>query len=167
MQKIMNVYLIYLEYEKEFNLLGIQFPMTLKDIPKFERLNNVSISVYAYQAAGGQEGFIYPLKVTTEVNKRHVNLLLIADDDKSHYCFIKDFGKLVGSQYSSDNHKIYFCRFCLQGFSSHSAFKGKAQHRRTIEDMEKRLKEHEERCFAFAAQRTEYPDDPILKFDNI
>ena len=33
--------------------------------------------------------------------------------------------------------------------------------------MEKRLNEHEERTFAFAAQRTEYPDDPILKFENI
>ena len=33
--------------------------------------------------------------------------------------------------------------------------------------MEKRLKEHEERCFAFAAQRTEFPDIPILKFENI
>ena len=75
--------------------------MTLKDIPKFERLNNVSISGYAYQAAGGQEGFIYPLKVSKEVNERHVNLLLIADDDTNHYndtnhyCFIKDFGKSV------------------------------------------------------------------------
>ena len=33
--------------------------------------------------------------------------------------------------------------------------------------MKKRLKEHEERCFAFVAQRTEYPVDPILKFENI
>ena len=142
----------YLEYEKEFNLQGIQFPMTLKDIPKFERLNNVSISVYAYQAAGGQEGFIYP-KVSKEVNERHVNLLLIADDDTNHYCFIKDFGTLLGSQYSSAINKTYFCRFCLHGFSSHSAFK--------------RLRKHEERCFTFAAQRIEYPDDPILKFENI
>ena len=86
----------YLEYEKEFNLQGIQFPMALKDIPKFERLNNVSISVYAYQE--GQEGFICPLKVSKEVNEPHVNLLLIADDDTNHYCFIKDNGRLVGSQ---------------------------------------------------------------------
>ena len=97
--------------------------------------------------------------MSKEVNERH--------DDTNHYCFIKDFGKLGGSQYSSADNKTYFCRFCLHGFSSHSAFKGKAQHRRTVEDMEKRLKEHEERCFAFAAQRTEYPDDPILKFENI
>ena len=74
---------------------------------------------------------------------------------------------MVGSQYSSANHKTYFCRSCLHGFSSHSATRGKAQHRRTNEDMENRLKEHEERCFAFAAQRTEFPDDPILKFENI
>ena len=88
--------------------------MTLKDIPKFERLNNVSISVYAYHEGkpGGQEGFIYPLKVSKEVNERHIDLLLIAADDINHYCFIKDFGKLVGSQYSSANKKTYFCRFC-------------------------------------------------------
>ena len=47
-----------------------------------------------------------------EMNDRHVNLLLVADDDMNHYCSIKYFGRLVGSQYSSDNHKIYFCRFC-------------------------------------------------------
>ena len=138
--------------------------MTLKDIPKFERLNNVSISVYVYQAAGGPEGFIYPLKVSKEVNEHHVNLLLIAADNTNHYCFIKDFGRLVLSQYLSANN---FCRFCLHRFSSHSAPQGKAQHRRTVEDMEKRLKEHEEHCFAYAAQQTEYPDDPILKFENI
>ena len=120
------------------------------------------VSVYAYQ-----EGFIYPLKVSKEVNERHVNLLLIAGDDTNHYCFIKDFGKLVGSQYSSANHKTYFCRLCLHGFSRHFATRGKSQHRRTNEDMGKRLKEHEERCFAFACQRTEFPDDPILKFENI
>ena len=96
----------YLEYEKEFNLQGVQFPMALKDIPKFERLNNVSVSVYAWD----QEGFIYPLKGLTEVNKRHVNLLLIAADDTNHYCFIKDFSKLVGSQYSSANLQILFTR---------------------------------------------------------
>ena len=92
--------------------------MALKDIPKFEKANNVSISVYGYQEGKeGQEGFVYHLKVSKEVNERRVNLLLIADDDTNHSCFIKNFGRLVGSQYSSDNHKAYFCRFCLHGFS--------------------------------------------------
>ena len=73
--------------------------------------------------------------MSKEVNGRHVNLLLIADDDTNHYCFFKDFGKLVGSQYSSAKEKTYFGRFCLHGFSSHSTSKGKAQHRRTDEEM--------------------------------
>ena len=33
--------------------------------------------------------------------------------------------------------------------------------------MEKKLEEHEESCFAFAAQRTKCPDDPIAEFENI
>ena len=77
--------------------------------------------------------------MSKEVNERHANLLLIADDDTNHYCFIKDFGKLVGSQYSSTKDETYFCRFCLHEFSSHSAPRGKAKHRRTIEDTEKEI----------------------------
>ena len=46
-----------LDYEKEFNFQGISFPMALKDIPKFEKANNLSIG------KEDQEGFIYPLKV--------------------------------------------------------------------------------------------------------
>ena len=49
MQYIVSVYLITWECEKEFNLQGISFPMALKDIPKFEKANNVLISVYGYQ----------------------------------------------------------------------------------------------------------------------
>ena len=60
----------YLEYEKEFNLQDISFPMALKDIPKFEKAINVSIFAYWYQEGKeGQERFVYPLKVTKEVNE--------------------------------------------------------------------------------------------------
>ena len=56
--------------------------MDLKDIPEFEKVNNVSISVYGYQEGKeDREGFVNPLKVSKEVNKQHVDLLLIANDD--------------------------------------------------------------------------------------
>ena len=154
----------YREFENKFNLQGISFPMALSEIPKFERRNDVSISVYGYQEKkDNQEGFIYPLKVSKDVNERHVDLLLIADDDTNHYCYVKDFGKLVGSQYSNHTNKTYFC---LHGFSRHSAT-GQQQHRRTEEEMKKKLKEHEETCFTCAAQRAEFPEDPVVKFKNI
>ena len=89
----------YTEYEKEFNPRGISFPMALKDIPKFERLNSVSIFVYRYEEGKeDQEGFVYPLMVSKEMNGRHVDLLFIANDDTNHYCYIKYLGRLVGSQ---------------------------------------------------------------------
>ena len=158
----------YTEYEKEFNLRGISFPMALKDIPKFERQNNVSVSVYGYQdGKNDQKGFVYALKVSKEVNERHVNLLLISNDETNHYCYIKDFNRLVSSQYSNQNNKTYFCRFCLHGFSRSYTSKDLSQHRRSDEEMKKKLKEHEESCFAFAAQRIEFPEDPIVKFKNI
>ena len=182
----------YVEYEKEFNLHGISFPMTLNDISKFEKVNKgtfnnyvtlrttypsvtrrcphgLNTHDYGYQVGTkGQEGFVYPLKVSKEVNDRHVDLPLIADDDTNHYCFIKDFGKLVGSQYSSHTNKTYFCRVCLHGFSTHSTSRGQDQkHRSTDEEMKKKLKVHEENCFAFAAQRTKFPDDPAVKFGNV
>ena len=82
----------YKEYEKKFNLQGISFPMALKDIPKFERRNNVSISVYGYQdGKDDQVGFMYPLKVSMEANERYVELLLIANEDTIFYCDINPF----------------------------------------------------------------------------
>ena len=38
----------YKNYEIEFNLRKIEFPMKLSDIPRFQRQNNMSISVYGY-----------------------------------------------------------------------------------------------------------------------
>ena len=70
----------YRGFENKFNLQRISFPMALSEIPKFERQNNLSISVYGYQN-GKEESFIYPLKVSKEQNERRVNLLLNANDD--------------------------------------------------------------------------------------
>ena len=122
----------YREYEKRFNFEEIAFPMVLTDIPKFEQRNNISVSVYSYQEkTEDRDGFIYPLKVSKENLEQHVNLLLIANEDTNHYCYIKDFNKLVGSQYSSHNTKTYFSRFCLHEFSRHYCAQDLTQHRRT------------------------------------
>ena len=105
--------------------------------------------------------------MSKEVNEHHVDLLLVANNDMNHYCFIKDFGRLVGSQYSSSNNKTQFCCFCLHGFSRNYTSRDKSQHRRTDEEMKDKSKKHEDKCFAFAVQRTEFPDEPIVKFGNI
>ena len=39
----------YQEYEHELNMSGIQYPVDIKDINKFEHQNNVSVNVYGYE----------------------------------------------------------------------------------------------------------------------
>ena len=46
-----------------------------------------------------------------------MDLLLIIDENKSHYVYIKDFDKFMFHKTKNQNKK-YFCKSCLQCFSS-------------------------------------------------
>ncbi|KYN22663.1 hypothetical protein ALC57_04933 [Trachymyrmex cornetzi] len=63
------------------NLTNIEFPMILKDIPKFERLNAVSINVY-----GIENKQILPLRLTGDKKEKHVNLLYLQDPRDNGDC---------------------------------------------------------------------------------
>jgi len=45
----------YEQYYHNFNWEGISFPVMLKDIPKFERRNNIAISVYGWNDSTDEE----------------------------------------------------------------------------------------------------------------
>ena len=60
----------YLHYTTVLNLADIEFPITFKDIPKFERLNAVSINVY-----GIENGQVLSLRLTDDKKEKHVNVL--------------------------------------------------------------------------------------------
>ena len=66
-----------------FNWDGLKFPVNLSDINKFENQNSsISVNVFDY------EKLVYPLRISKHNYKREgtVNLLLISDDIKQHYC---------------------------------------------------------------------------------
>ena len=46
-----------------------------------------------------------------------MDLLLISDQNKSHYVYIKDFNKFMCNKTKNKKEK-YFCKCCLQWFSS-------------------------------------------------
>ena len=46
-----------------------------------------------------------------------MNLLLLIDDDKSHYVYIKDFDRFMFLKTKNKNKK-WFCKNCLQCFSN-------------------------------------------------
>ena len=109
----------YTPYKDILEFGNIQFPMQIKDIAKFEKLNiTLSVCVFAYD----ERKKLYNLYLSKNYgpNKIEVDLLLIQDPDntsKSHYAWIKN---LSGLLYDFNKHKEakFPCRKCLHVFSS-------------------------------------------------
>ena len=105
--------------ENTLNMEGIEYPVSLKDIKRFEKQNpDISISVLGYS----KDEKIYPLRRSKHAmkNKRKYNiiLLLIKDGDNSHYCLVKNESALLSSQVNKHKGKLYFCLNCLNGFDT-------------------------------------------------
>ena len=138
----------YKLYEKELNISDIKFPLALKDIKKFEKLNqSISVNVLAFEG----KTCIYPVYITSEKERQHhINLLLINDNDKFHYCLIKNMSRLLCSNHN--NGQRFFCHYCLHGFCKESS-----------------LLNHIGDCSKFGIQKVVLPDDEHrwVKFKSI
>ena len=91
---------------------GIKIPVSKKDYCKIERQNNICINVFCYET-----GLTYPIYVSNQKFKDCMDLLLISNENKSYYVNIKDFNRFMCNKTKNKNKK-YFCKFCLQCFSS-------------------------------------------------
>ena len=90
---------------------SIDFPISRKDYCKIEDKNNICINVFSYD-----NGVIYPIHVSSKKFSNTMDLLLIYEENMSHYVYIKDFNRLMFK--SKNKNKKYFCRYCLQCSSS-------------------------------------------------
>ena len=74
----------------------------------------ISVNVFGY------EKLVYPLRISKHNYKREstVNLLLISDDTKEHYCWIKYISKLLSLQTSKYGHVRHVCFRCLNTFNT-------------------------------------------------
>ena len=105
------------QYEFSLNTKGITFPMKVKDISKFERLNPdlPGINVFSID----EKNNIYPLReVKKDINKT-IDLFLYEEDGHSHYSLIKNFSRLIRSQITTNtNEKIQICKRCFSHFTT-------------------------------------------------
>ena len=132
--------------DKIVNYDGIEFPVTIKDYNKIEKMNSININVFCYE-----ENQIFPLYISKEKFEDHMELLLITDGKNKHYVLIKDFNKLMYNQTKHESRK-HFCMYCLQCFSS-----------------ERVLNNHKENCIQLnGTQAVKMPtkDNSLLKFNN-
>ena len=140
--------------ENTLNMEGIAYPVSLKDINRFEKQNlDISISVLGYS----KDEKIYPLRISkfTKVKKEderkhNMVLLLIKDGDNSHYCYVKNESALLSSQVNNHGHKRYFCLNCLNGY-----------------DEKEKLNKHKEYCSEEESIKINMPPpDTYIKFKN-
>ena len=91
---------------------GIQFPVSKRDYCKIEKKNNICINVFSYK-----NELTYPIYVSDQKIKNCIDLLLITDENKSQYVYIKDFNRFMCNKAKNKDQK-HFSRYCLQCFSS-------------------------------------------------
>ncbi|XP_076673015.1 uncharacterized protein LOC143371588 [Andrena cerasifolii] len=113
----------YPHYTLMLNLQGIEFPMSAKQIVKFEGLNDISINVYSFEVKKKTEKglTIFPLHLTSHKRDRQANLLYMpeqGDSNVGHFVLMKILSRLVSMQLRKNKAKKFICDRCLHYFGS-------------------------------------------------
>ena len=103
------------KFMDNYNWSGLEFPVSIKDIGKFETRNNISVNVLAVE---GRDIYIH--RKGQRVG-REINLLMVSKDGIWHYTAIKSLSRLLSSKNSNTKRKQHFCMNCLQGFTQESS----------------------------------------------
>ena len=77
------------EYENDLNFKGIEFPIKVKDIQKFENQNPDLLGINVFSVNDNNK--IYPLRINQKDCQKTIDLFLLSKDEKQHYSLIKTF----------------------------------------------------------------------------
>lgn len=134
----------YQQYFNEIDTTGLDFPTPLRQISTFEKKNKLRINVFVWE---NKE--LLPIYVSKNRDIEPINLLLISEEEKSHYCLIRNFSRLANyrTKYQGKEH---FCFNCLHACST-----------------KERLNKHQEYCLEHKEQKLSFPKESIIKFNSI
>ena len=118
------------------NLEGLEFPMKDKDIPKFEKPNNLNVNDFELT-----NSVLTPIHINTNYDQPQTDLLLY----ENHYCLITKLHCLI----NQDSHMKHVCRRCLSAFRSESV-----------------LLDHMERCIKQQPTKISFSYKDHLKFED-
>ena len=120
-----------------------ELPVEEKDFKKIEVQNDICINVFCYE-----NQLVFPIYVSDQTFKRSIDLLLLINDDQSHYVYIKDFNTFMFHKTKNENKK-WFCKSCLQCFSSDNL-----------------LIKHKEDCLSINGQQSINLEKGTVEFKN-
>ena len=105
------------ESVKRLDYTGVTFPVTLSDMKRIEKQNQININVFGYHQGVNTAGWAYPIRISEANFPDHIELLWIEEGEKSHYVLIKNFNQFMSS-FTKHHGRKYFCLRCLHCCSS-------------------------------------------------
>ena len=90
----------------------IKFPVSGKDFGQIEKKNNICINVFCYA-----DNMVQLVHVSDQKFEECLVLLMIANENRSHYVHVKDNNRFMCNKTKYNNRK-HFRKYCLQCFSS-------------------------------------------------
>ena len=129
---------------EELNYDGVELPLQEKDFSKIEVKSNIYINVFCYE-----NELLFLIYISKHKFEDSMDFLLLINDDKSHYVYIKDFNRFVFYKTKNKNEK-WFCKSCLRYFSKENV-----------------LIKHKEDCLSINGKKTVQLDVGTIKFKII
>ena len=117
--------------------------MQEKDFSKTEVKNNICINVFDYE-----DELVFPIYVSDQKFEDSMDLLLLIDNDKSHYVYMKDFDRFMFHK-TKNKSKKWFCKGCLQCFSSENV-----------------LIKHKKECLSINGKQSVKLEEEIIELEN-
>ena len=77
---------------------GIAFLVSGKDFGKIEKKINICINVFCYE-----NNLVYPVHISDKKIENCMDILLITDENKSQYVYIKNFNRCVCNKRNNRN----------------------------------------------------------------
>ncbi|CAD6206494.1 GSCOCG00012693001-RA-CDS, partial [Cotesia congregata] len=165
----------YPHFSEVLKYNGINFPIQIKDIVKFEKMNNLSINVYGLESdfsgeksdKKSDECVIIPVYLSKSMNSNvktihlliiqtNINLNMKSDDYDDyepiyHFALINNLSALVTSSITQTEKKHFFCDRCLNHFKIRKSFE-----------------RHRKDCLKINKVHMVFPteENKILKFKN-
>ena len=121
----------------------IEIPVQEKGFSKIEVKNNICINVFGYE-----DNLVFPIYISDQKFEDPLDLLLLIDDNKSYYVYIKDFDRFMFHKTKNKNNK-WFCRSCLQCFRSENV-----------------LIKHKENCLSINGKQSVNLEKGTIEFQN-
>ncbi|GET57677.1 hypothetical protein RIR_jg6502.t2 [Rhizophagus irregularis DAOM 181602=DAOM 197198] len=107
----------YKEYVNELNFEGIEFSVQADEVilRRFERQNpTIALCICEWR-----DHRLCPIYVTDRDDtegRKIIDLVLISNGEKQHYCWIKNMSRLVNKR-TKDGHATFVCRWCISHFT--------------------------------------------------